>query len=286
VRGNIVGDASYFRGQPIGDGWQWNDLQWYFGAEASALTVNGNEINLNLLPPAKGDATPEVRSSDRVGYVQVDNRMAEGNRASRSTIGVARGLSDNRVEVWGELAPGAQGFGVKLSIHNPALWAARIFLAELKERNIMVDGDASARSSRSAPGRRFEPTQATEIASITSAPLSEIARATNKESNNLYAELILRTLGRERRYMLQTPDPPGRERGDDDSREVVECLGDRSFVSLRDLKGVAEKLETGSMPFFEPARRLYRSHGFQDCEPFADYKEDPNSVFMAKDLTG
>lgn len=44
-------------------------------------------------------------------------------------------------------------------------------------------------------------------------------------------------------------------------------------------------LETGSMPFFEPARRLYRNHGFQDCEPFADYKEDPNSVFMAKDLT-
>ena len=45
-------------------------------------------------------------------------------------------------------------------------------------------------------------------------------------------------------------------------------------------------LETGSMAFFEPARRLYRSHGFQDCEPFANYKEDPNSVFMAKDLTG
>jgi putative acetyltransferase len=45
-------------------------------------------------------------------------------------------------------------------------------------------------------------------------------------------------------------------------------------------------LETGSMPFFGPARRLYRSHGFRDCEPFADYKEDPNSVFMAKDLTG
>ena len=44
-------------------------------------------------------------------------------------------------------------------------------------------------------------------------------------------------------------------------------------------------LETGSMAFFEPARRLYRSHGFQDCEPFAGYKEDPNCVFMAKDLT-
>jgi putative acetyltransferase len=44
-------------------------------------------------------------------------------------------------------------------------------------------------------------------------------------------------------------------------------------------------LETGSMPFFEPARRLYRSHGFRECAPFANYREDPNSVFLTKDLT-
>ena len=43
-------------------------------------------------------------------------------------------------------------------------------------------------------------------------------------------------------------------------------------------------LETGSMPFFEPARRLYAKFGFEYCEPFADYKEDPNSVFMTKVL--
>lgn len=43
-------------------------------------------------------------------------------------------------------------------------------------------------------------------------------------------------------------------------------------------------LETGSMPFFEPARRLYARFGFQYCAPFADYKEDPNSVFMSREL--
>src|SRR6266849_502311 len=37
IAGNVVGDESYFRGDPLGDGWQWTDLQWYFGAEASAL---------------------------------------------------------------------------------------------------------------------------------------------------------------------------------------------------------------------------------------------------------
>jgi len=40
------------------------------------------------------------------------------------------------------------------------------------------------------------------------------------------------------------------------------------------------KLETGSMDFFAPARRLYEKYGFNYCDPFAEYKEDPNSVFM------
>jgi putative acetyltransferase len=39
-------------------------------------------------------------------------------------------------------------------------------------------------------------------------------------------------------------------------------------------------LETGSMPAFQPAQRLYASHGFTYCSPFAGYVEDPNSVFM------
>ncbi len=43
-------------------------------------------------------------------------------------------------------------------------------------------------------------------------------------------------------------------------------------------------LETGSMPFFEPARRLYAKFGFRYCAPFSNYKEDPNSVFMTREL--
>lgn len=43
-------------------------------------------------------------------------------------------------------------------------------------------------------------------------------------------------------------------------------------------------LETGSMEAFEPARKLYASCGFTYCEPFADYVEDPYSVFMTRDL--
>ena len=43
-------------------------------------------------------------------------------------------------------------------------------------------------------------------------------------------------------------------------------------------------LETGSHEAFEPAQKLYESFGFTTCGPFADYKADPNSVFMSLKL--
>ena len=62
-------------------------------------------------------------------------------------------------------------------------------------------------------------------------------------------------------------------------------------MMLKHILGEAEhrgydrvSLETGSMDAFAPARRLYSRFGFKECGPFADYVEDPNSVFMAKEL--
>ncbi|MGH9873533.1 MAG: D-alanyl-D-alanine carboxypeptidase/D-alanyl-D-alanine endopeptidase [Pyrinomonadaceae bacterium] len=217
VSGNVIGDESYFRGSPLGDGWQWTDLQWYFGAEASALSINGNEVDINFVPASKtGESI--VRTSDTEGYVTVQNRMAElADRNAHPTIGVHRGLSDNNIEVWGEYAPGSKGFGARLSVHKPALWAAKLFARALKARGIRVAGQTMSRDSREPPGQRFDPSRAAELAFVQSQPLSEIAKKTNKESNNLFAELILRTLGRERGEMSAWPQAAGRERGDDEA---------------------------------------------------------------------
>lgn len=217
VSGNVIGDESYFRGDPLGDGWQWTDLQWYFGAEASALSVNGNEIEVNLVPSGKANESPVVKTSDQDEYVVIQNRMAAGNNAEHSTIGVHRGLSDNNIEVWGEFALGAKGFGARLSVHNPALWAAKLFADALKARGISVAGQSISRNSRVPQSQRFNPTQAVELAFVSSQPLGEIAKKTNKESINLNAELILRTLGRERGEMAALPEAIGRERGDDEA---------------------------------------------------------------------
>jgi putative acetyltransferase len=55
-------------------------------------------------------------------------------------------------------------------------------------------------------------------------------------------------------------------------QHVIGVAGQRHYQTL--------KLETGSFPAFAPARGLYLRHGFEFCEPFADYRADPNSVFM------
>ena len=54
---------------------------------------------------------------------------------------------------------------------------------------------------------------------------------------------------------------------------IIETARRRGYETL--------SLETGSQPAFVPAQMLYRSFGFEFCGPFADYREDPNSVFMS-----
>src|ERR1700676_3574713 len=109
------------------------------------------------------------------------------------SVGVNRGVTNNEIRVWGEIPLGTRDFGYHLSVHDPALWAARLLIAALKARGITVDGEARTRDFRVPQSVRFKPTEAIELAKVLSRPLSEIVRATNKESINLNAELILRT---------------------------------------------------------------------------------------------
>jgi putative acetyltransferase len=55
----------------------------------------------------------------------------------------------------------------------------------------------------------------------------------------------------------------------------------REIMAAARASGVSRlSLETGSWPYFAPARALYARHGFVECGPFGEYREDPHSVFM------
>jgi D-alanyl-D-alanine carboxypeptidase/D-alanyl-D-alanine-endopeptidase (penicillin-binding protein 4) len=217
VEGNLIGDESYFRGEALGDGWLWNDIQWYFGAEVSALTINGNETTLTITP-GKQDEAAAVKVENDDSYFHLTNDANTSARGSSLTIGVTRGLSDNNLRVWGDFPATGRSYSVRISVHNPALWAAQLFREELRARGITVTGETKTRDARVAPDEGFDTERAVELASVTGKSLGEIARATNKFSINLNAELILRTLGRERRDAAPDPDPVRmRIRGDDEA---------------------------------------------------------------------
>lgn len=83
------------------------------------------------------------------------------------------------------------------------------------------------------------------------------------------------------------------QHGEIKSMRTVENVHGKGFASqlLRHLIEEAKRrgycrlsLETGSMPYFLPARKLYEKFGFKACGPFEDYTEDPNSIFMTLSL--
>jgi serine-type D-Ala-D-Ala carboxypeptidase/endopeptidase (penicillin-binding protein 4) len=242
VGGDVVGDASYFRGELAGLGWQWNDLQWYYGAEPSALSVDENSIEVTMSPAAREKESANVVVSPNQNFVQVINNAKTDKRDAIMSIGIIRDLSDNKVRVWGDFPVGGRAFSAFLSVHDPALWSALWFKQALTARGIKIDGQARSRDFRDARAE-FDPQRAFEIAHADSQPLSKIVKTTNKESNNLFAELILRTIGKERGASAPDPDPRKNSvRGDDEAGTAVI----RSWLDARGIETRSLAIRDGS----------------------------------------
>ena len=181
ITGNIVGDESYFKGEDIGDGWTWNELQWHYGAEAGALTFNENQAGVYMK-----DGVP-VSSTD---FLQVNSDLQPKQAGKTESFGIRRGLADNQIYIWGN---GDQAYG-KIAVHDTALWAAKTLEDLLKQQGITVSGEAKAVDWKTP--NRLDVENSVELAAVESQPLSEIVKKMNKRSVNLYAELLLRLIGK------------------------------------------------------------------------------------------
>jgi serine-type D-Ala-D-Ala carboxypeptidase/endopeptidase (penicillin-binding protein 4) len=215
VEGDLIGDESYFTGPPLGFAWSWADLQWYYGAEVSALSVNNNALDLSVKPGASVGALCSVTTGPPTPIVTINNRTVTAPRGAKRELAVYRALGENVIQVSGSLPLDDPGYTGSISVSHPALVFVYMLRSALAERGVAVTGksrtiDAPSNSRALAPGgstARFREglSQITtssqlpvEITSRQSPPLSVIAAQTLKPSQNLYAELILRTLGKER----------------------------------------------------------------------------------------
>ncbi|HEX8747346.1 MAG TPA: D-alanyl-D-alanine carboxypeptidase/D-alanyl-D-alanine-endopeptidase [Pyrinomonadaceae bacterium] len=209
VEGDLVGDESYFTGPPLGFAWSWADLQWYYGAEVSALSVNNNSLDLFVKPGAGPGSPCLVTTGPPTPLVTINNRTTTAPRGAKRELAVYRALGENVIEVAGSLPLDDPGYSGSISVSHPALVFVYMLRSALAERGVAVTGKSRTvdappfqASSLAQPGNAPS-SQRVEIASRLSPPMSVIAAQTLKPSQNLYAELILRALGRERAASFQ-----------------------------------------------------------------------------------
>jgi D-alanyl-D-alanine carboxypeptidase/D-alanyl-D-alanine-endopeptidase (penicillin-binding protein 4) len=254
IQGDVVGDDTFFLSEPYGAGWSWDDLQWSYGAPASALTVNDNTVLLRLSPGAVDAAagvpgkvvaswTPDTPFYSLQGTMVLAAQGAKPEPGHGP--GLDKALGARVIRVWGT-APAA-GFHAVLALDDPAEYAARSLLEMLTARGITVAGTARARHRYSTATDDAGDTQAAAnaaeppaplsldtvaaplegrrvLATHVSVPMAEDLIVTNKVSQNLHAELMLRLLGR--LYSDQNSDPAtahasGNEGGIADGARVV-----------------------------------------------------------------
>jgi D-alanyl-D-alanine carboxypeptidase/D-alanyl-D-alanine-endopeptidase (penicillin-binding protein 4) len=204
VEGDIVGDESYFKGGNVPTGWEWDDLQWYYGAEVSALTVNDNSVDLSIKPGASVGSPARITVGPSLSLVTVVDRTTTSGRGTGRELSVTRPLGQNVIEVSGRLPIDDRGYTASLAVSRPALMFTSMLRSALERRGVVFKGQTRTVDARGrADGQPLQVSSLVEIAARKSPPLSVIAAQVLKPSQNLYAELLLRTLGK----MNATADP-------------------------------------------------------------------------------
>lgn len=192
IEGSIVGDESYFRGFAIPLGWEWDDLQSYYGAEISALPINDNAVDLSVRPGTVGGPCI-VTISPPNSLFQVLNTCVTTSSNGRN-VGVHKRIHQNVLEISGTIAAGNGGHTSTITISRPGELFVALLKQRLEKRGIVVTG-----GSRLLPGNTTVTTPQNEIARLESPPYREIAARTMKPSQNMYTETILWTLGEQGR---------------------------------------------------------------------------------------
>jgi D-alanyl-D-alanine carboxypeptidase/D-alanyl-D-alanine-endopeptidase (penicillin-binding protein 4) len=215
IEGNVIGDDSFFLNEPYGTAWGWDDLQWAYGAPASALTFNENMTELSVKADTSAPSGVAADWDPSIEYFTLDDALSIASAGEQPHPGLNRTPGSMLVRAWGTAPPA--GFTADLAVEEPAEFTAMAFKQALLMRGISVAGSANAAhrestgtgdfiAERAEPLRLSPINPSTVVAPITahrvlathiSVPMVEDITVTNKVSQNLHAELLLRLLGKE-----------------------------------------------------------------------------------------
>ena len=187
ITGQVVGDESALPGAAPRASWQWDDIGNYYGAGAGALMINENYYSVLLQQSSKFGNQPIIRGVEPAGIpIAWTNEVtsAAANSGDQSYIFGAPGSYDRLIR--GTIPLGRGIFKVKGSLPDPALAAATWLEEALRGAGIEVVGGARAADRSVAVAGTLD--------TYYSPTLGAIARETNFESVNLFAEGIYKAL--------------------------------------------------------------------------------------------
>jgi D-alanyl-D-alanine carboxypeptidase/D-alanyl-D-alanine-endopeptidase (penicillin-binding protein 4) len=168
--------------------WEWEDLQQGYGAPASRLIVNQNQLSITLSPQSIGQPVRVQWHSPTTQEWQIQNTALTIATAAEPLVPlqVGRDLAQSILYVSGQLPADAEPVEESIAITQPTAHFLDQFRQQLEEQGIAVEQTAIA---------PIVPPFTEAIAAIASPPLSVLLETMNQQSNNLYAEALLRILG-------------------------------------------------------------------------------------------
>ncbi|MBE7501972.1 MAG: D-alanyl-D-alanine carboxypeptidase/D-alanyl-D-alanine-endopeptidase [Verrucomicrobiales bacterium] len=195
VTGDLGADESHFRGPPLGSGWEYDDLSWYYGAEVSALSVNLNALDVIVRPAASAGLPAQVFLFPSTRYVVISNLAQTVAADVPRRLHVRRVPEQNVVIARGKVPLGARPVTESVAVRRPAAWLGHELKAALHRRGIAVRGsvvvvDAEARDRAPLDHQRL-----VELGGTWSPPLRDRLPRMMKPSQNLLAQLLLLEVG-------------------------------------------------------------------------------------------
>lgn len=186
--GAIIGDATAFADRRWSWGMSWNNVAERSGTGVAALSLDSNQIKLQVTPAVVGQRPYTVTGS----YLTIDNR-ATTVATGETTLDVERLPFERTVRLTGQIALGAKAETIWLGIDDPAHYVAWALGEQLKTRGVRVTKPVRSvyrAADPIAPGNSAEP-----LARTVPPPLREDMVLIDKVSQNLHAELLIRRVG-------------------------------------------------------------------------------------------
>ena len=203
VTGDLVADASHLPGPLRPYSWDPEDLNDHFAAPISALSFNENVVSFRVTPSDRSGPRPEVHTIPENAGLDVHNLAITSPRGTRPHLSILREYPLDPIRIEGGIVLGARDAWRQMTVPSPPHFAASVFRNVLLERGIRILGnirvvespDKSVLTGITSPTHHERP-RVRILAKHTSPPLSEYISVINKRSNNLFAELVFRTMGR------------------------------------------------------------------------------------------